>query len=86
MKQIQPVSIWYNGAFIPATLFSLNCISDNLIDTAIFYYCLYSDNNIKLGEGNLTMTGEDYGTYTTSSDSNAYAFEWGANELKLIII
>lgn len=86
MKQIKPVSIWYNGSVIPATLFYLACISDDLSTTAIFYYCLYSETNIKLGEGNLTMTGEDYGTYTTSSDSNAYAFEWGANELKLIII
>jgi len=91
MKQIQPISIWYNGQMVNATIFDLVSISDNLSTTAIFYYCLYSEADeinpqYKLAEGNLTMEGFDYEAYCTSPDSNAYAYEWGANKLNITLI
>lgn len=86
MKQIQPVSIWYNGSIIAATLFNMSSISDNLADSATFYYQLYSSDNLQLAAGNLTMSGADYATYSSSLDSNDYAYTWGATQLNITLI
>jgi hypothetical protein len=90
MKQIQPVSIWYNGSFINANIFNFYSINDNLSNSATFYYALYSGTieelGTKLAEGNLTMTGFDYEAYSTSPDSNSYAYQWGATQLNLILV
>ena len=86
MKQIQPVSIWYNGSMISATIFNMVSISDNLIDNATFYYQLYSSNNLQLASGNLTMSGADYITYSTSPNSNDFAYSWGATQLNITLI
>jgi hypothetical protein len=90
MKQIQPVSIWYNGSFTNANIFNLYVINDNLSTSATFYYALYSGTinelGTKLAEGNLTMTGFDYDAFSSSPDSNAYAYQWGATQLNLTII
>lgn len=91
MKKIQPVSIWYNGAMVAATILNMVSISDNLSTSATFYYALYSseDNvtpNIKLADGNLIMNGFDYEAYSTSPDSNAYAYNWGAGKLNLTLV
>jgi hypothetical protein len=85
MKQIQPVSIWYNGQMINATIFNMYAINDNLTTTAIFYYQLFSANNIQLADGNLTMDGFDYEAYSTSPDSNSYAYSWGASKLNITL-
>jgi hypothetical protein len=86
MKQIQPVSIWYNGSMIPATIFNLTSINDNLTDSATFYYQLFSADNLQLAQGNLTMSGANYTTYSSSTSSNEFAYTWGANELKLTLV
>jgi hypothetical protein len=86
MKEIQPVSIWYNGSMLPATIFNMYSINDNLVDTAIFYYQLFSATNQQLADGNLTLTGFDYDAYSSSIDSNSYAYQWGAAQLKLTLI
>jgi hypothetical protein len=91
MKEIQPVSIWYNGSMIAATLFNMSSISDNLTDSATFYYQLFSattetKSSIQLAAGNLTMTGADYTTYSTSTSSNNYAYTWGAGQLNITLI
>jgi len=86
MKQIQPVSIWYNGQMIQATIFNMTSISDNLNSEAVFYYQLFSSTNVQLTNGNLTMTGFDYEAYSTSPDSNAYAYQWGATQLNLTLV
>lgn len=85
MKTIQPVSIWYNGSMIQATIFNMVSISDNLSTTATFYYQLFSATNQQLADGNLTMDGFDYQAYSTSPDSNAYAYSWGASKLNLTL-
>jgi len=90
MKQIQPVQIWYKGQLINATIFNLYSINDNLIDTAVFYYALYSGSldelGILLSSGNITMSGTDYTTYESSPTSNDFAYSWGASQLNLILI
>ena len=86
MKQIQPVSIWYNGSIIAATLFNMASINDNLTDSATFYYQLLSSNDLQLAQGNLTMTGADYATYSSSLDSNDYAYTWGATQLNITLV
>ena len=86
MKQIQPVSIWYNGSMIPATIFNMTSISDNLSTEATFYYQLFSADNIQLASGNLTMSGTDYTTYSSSPASNDYAYTWGATQLNITLI
>lgn len=90
MKQIQPVSIWYNGQIQQATIFNLIGVNDNLIDQCNFYYQLFKyvdeNNNLLLTDGNLTMTGFDYEAYSTSPDSNAYAYQWGATQLNLTLV
>jgi len=61
-------------------------INDNLTDSATFYYQLFSANNIQLTDGNLTMTGSDYTTYSSSATSNDFAYSWGAAQLKLTLV
>jgi hypothetical protein len=85
MKTIQPVSIWYNGSMVAATIFNMVSISDNLSTSATFYYQLFSATNQQLADGNLTMDGFDYEAYSTSPDSNAYAYSWGASKLNLTL-
>ena len=86
MKQIQPVSIWYNGQIKQATQFDLTSVGDNLSTTANFYFWLADQNEMKLTDGNINMTGIDYETYSSSPDSNAYAYQWAATQLNLTLI
>ena len=86
MKIIQPVSIWYNGKIESATLFNLTSTSDNLVDSAVFYFQLYVNPNFQVADGSITMGGLDYATYCSSADSNSYAYEWAATQLGLEIV
>ena len=86
MKQIQPISIWYNGEILQATIYNMTSISDNLIDSATFYWQLFDASNIQLSQGNLIMTTTDYLTYSSSLDSNTYAYEWGATQLNITLV
>lgn len=86
MKEIQPVSIWYNGQMIAATIFNMTSTNDNLVDSATFYYALFVDPNFQVADGVLTMSGFDYEAYTTSPDSNSYAYQWGATQLNLTLV
>jgi hypothetical protein len=86
MKQIQPVSIWYDGQMIAATIFNMVSTNDNLINNATFYYGLYLNENTQLIGGVLTMIGADYTNYSSSPDSNSYAYQWGATQLNLTLV
>jgi len=86
MKEIQPISIWYNGIMVSATIYNMTSISDNLIDSAIFYWELFTTEQIQVAQGNLTMGGADYTTYSSSPDSNSYAYQWGATQLNLTLV
>ena len=86
MKQIQPISIWYNGQMIAANILNMNSISDDLSTNATFYYQLFSATNFLLAQGNLTMNGFDYEEYSISPDSNIYAYKWAATKLNLELL
>ena len=90
MKQIQPVGIWFNGAIVNANYLNLVSTSDNLISSATFYYVLYANEmdmqGNALASGSLTMDGFDYEAYSTSPDSNGYAYTWAAGKLNLTLI
>jgi len=86
MKQIQPVSIWYNGQMVQATIFNMVSTSDNLTNSATFYYALFVNPNFQVTDGVITMTGFDYQAYSTSPDSNSYAYQWGATQLNLTLV
>ena len=86
MKEIQPISIWYNGQIVQATIFNLTSINDNLLDSAIFYWQLFDSAKIQISQGNLTMGEPDYTNYSSSLDSNEYAYQWGATQLNLTLV
>jgi len=85
MKQIQPIQIWVNGSLQTATLFNLIIINDNLSNSATFYWQLLDSAEIKLADGNLTMSEPTYDQWGTSSDVNQWAYEWAATQLNITL-
>lgn len=90
MKQIQPVGIWVNGQLVNANYFQLLCTNDNLTNMATFFFRLFANeldqNGNTLASGQLTMDGQDYIDYSSSPDSNSFAYNWAAGKLNLTII
>lgn len=91
MKQIQPVQVWTNGSVQEGTLLNACIINDNLSDTAIFYWQIFSSDTegkavASLAEGNLTMGEPDYGIWSSMEDINLAAYDWVANKLSLTLI
>jgi hypothetical protein len=85
MKQIQPISIWVNGAQQTATLFSLIIINDNLSNSATFYWQLLDADASKLADGNLTISEPDYDVWGSTSDVNQAAYDWAASKLNITL-
>ena len=88
MKTITPQPIWIDGISKLATVIFSQVNSDNMKDTATFYFQLYEQvdvNIVPLVKGTIDMTGSDYITYNSSSDANAYAWEWIATTLNVTI-
>lgn len=89
MKTIQPVTVWYNGQEIQATILGAVVQNDNLLDSATFQYQLLTEVSSMPGylyaqpvaSNYLTMTGQDYLDW----DTNDYAYAWIAEQLNLII-
>jgi len=89
-KAINPVSIWSNGQSQNANLFSMISISDNLLDTATFYYQLLAvdatqeqPTQVQLAQGNLTLGPDEYPTWDGSND---WIMNWGATQLNLTFV
>jgi hypothetical protein len=85
MKQIQPFTLWVNGQQQTATVFSLIIINDNLLNSATFYWQLFSSAEEKLADGNLTIVEPQYDQWGTSSDVNQWAYEWAATQLNITL-
>ena len=88
MKTINPQPIWIDGASKQATVLYSQVNSDNLVNNATFYYQLYEQvdiNIVPLTNGTVDMNGTDYANYNTSTDANAYAWDWLAAKLGLTI-
>ena len=90
MKKIQPIAIWFNGAFVNANYFNLISDGDNLQTSASFIYVLYANEmdmqGNQLANGQLTMDGQSYIDYSTNIDSNSFAYSWAAEKLNLILL
>jgi hypothetical protein len=92
MKQIQPVQIWVNGSLQTGTYINAYIINDNLLDSATFYWSIWSDGDepdtqgIKLSEGNLIMVDPEYDLWGQSTDINQAAYVWICEELNLTLI
>lgn len=80
MKTIQPVVIWSLGQVKQGTILNAYVVSDNLKDSATFYFAIQSETEV-LSQGNLGMTGEDYDLFI----SNEYAYNWIATKLGVVI-
>jgi hypothetical protein len=91
MKNIEPIQIWINGQLKQASVLDARIINDDLKTTCNFYYELRESSDvtselnsgIRLAEGNLTLSGEDYINWDGSND---FAFEFIANHLNLTLI
>jgi len=88
MKTITPVSVWFNGQEVQASVLNASCAGDNLINLATFNYQLMQivtiDNleyTVPVVSGQLNMSGPDYDAWET----NEYAFNWVATQLNLTI-
>jgi len=92
MKTISPVTVWFNGQEVEATVLGASCMNDNLQNTATFAYQLFQEVTSPtptptpgglqtVVNALLTMTGEAYDNW----DSNDYAFNWIAEQLNLTI-
>lgn len=86
MKTIEPVSIWDNGQILEAKVLDVYASNVNLNTSATFAYTLFSlldDGNInkQVAQGYLVMTGDAY----TQWETDNYAWDWVAQQLKLII-
>jgi len=89
-KAIEPVSIWTNGKSENANLFSMISISDNLLDTATFYYQLLASDTTsepptetQLAQGNLTLGPSEYHNW---DGSNTWIMDWAAEQLNLTFV
>lgn len=88
MKVIQPVTVWYNGQDVQATVLNASVSSDNLNNSATFMYQLFEQVGeppligvSAVSSNYLTMTGEAYINW----DTNDYAYDWIAQQLNLTI-
>lgn len=94
MANIQPVSIWYQGATRQANVFSLYSTGDNLIDSATFLYQLIEliiispdeQTSQTLISGQLAINGADYEQWDAEVDANAWIYQWAADQLNLTIV
>ena len=88
MKTITPQPIWIDGMSKLASVIYSQVNSDNMKDTATFYFQLYEQvehNIVPLVNGKIDMIGNDYVAYNSSSDANDYAWQWIATTLGLTI-
>ena len=99
MAQIQPITTFYNGESVQLTNFVLSSIGDNLSLVALqgqatFYYELQTE--IKDSEGNttyqnvitanLSISGADYDSWGSDTNSNQWAYNWAAQQLNLTLV
>jgi hypothetical protein len=86
MKEIQPFTFWANGKTFVASFLYLLCNTDNLNDSAQFYWAFYDKidgvQGNKICEGNIIMTGAEYVAWET----NDFAWSWAASTLGVTII
>ena len=90
MKTISPVTVWYGGQEVQATVLGAVAQNDNLLNSATFQYQLMQvivgpdsayTYPMPVVTNYLTMTGDAYEAW----DTNDYAYDWIAEQLNLTI-
>ena len=90
MKTITPVTVWYGGQEVQATILGAIAQNDNLVNSATFQYQLLQELSQPgsafvytqvVVTNYLTMTGEVYDNW----GDNDYAYDWVAEQLNLTI-
>jgi len=82
MKQIQPVSIWFNGEVKQATILEASAVKLELGSWAKFQYSLIVEGLGAVASGNLVMEGAEYQNW----DQDSFAWDWIAQKLNITII
>lgn len=85
MKNIQPVTIWFNGKLETATQLDVVSVYDDLATKADFRYTLYTADKLGLASDRLTISGEEYLIWGATVDVNLSAYQWVAAQLNLTI-
>lgn len=83
---IQPLEIWNAGHTQTATQFEVNGVWDNFEDSATLYYQLLDVDNVQLSQGNQTIDGAEYASWSVDPDANTWIVNWSATQLGLTII
>lgn len=90
---IQSQTIWLNGQLVEANYLVVSIFSDNLKDTANFYWQLQyettdEDGNTiynNLVSGNLPIFGADYEIWGEAVDINYAAYQFVASQLNVTL-
>jgi len=96
-KKIEPINIWVNGETQVGEILSVSCSYDNYQDTATNLYQIFTkkimedgteEPNFQIGQGYLTITGEDYINWgdQPAMAINEWIYNWCADKLNLTII
>ena len=90
---IQPVHIWTNGQASTGNFIDAAIVKDNLSDYAQFYWQISNvsgsgDNEVKqsLAQGNTSISGDAYTTWSEAADVNLAAYEYICSQLNLSLI
>jgi len=88
MKAIQPVQIWNNGTLQTGNFINAYIIHDNLLDSATFYWAIFTADNAgqQLAQGNLTIEDPEYSVWDQTADINEAAYQWICTQLGLTLI
>jgi flagellar basal body L-ring protein FlgH len=95
--KIQSVMVWQNGQQKEANSFVMRIVNDNLETSCNFYYEMQNVEEVVtdtqtttiidvLTFGNLTLQGEEYQTWDADPSANAWAYNWAAGQLNLVLI
>lgn len=81
MINIQPLTFPILGVATKLDLIVLNF--SMIATTADFYYCLYSADDIKVIDGNISMTEEEFQQWGAD---NQYCINWACQKLNLSLV
>ena len=91
---IQPVQIWTNGTAAPGNYIDARIVNDNLSDYAQFYWQISNkttdsegaETKQSLAQGNTSISGTDYDTWSDAADVNLAAYQYICEKLNLTLI
>lgn len=89
--------VWQNGQQKEANSFVMRIVNDNLETACSFYYEMQNITEVVengqtatlvdvLTFGNLNLGGEEYQTWDADPSANAWAYNWAAGQLNLVLI